>query len=56
VASRLESIAEPGSVFVGRATYEATRHAFQFREMGARQVKGREAAVEAFQLVGPVQV
>ena len=54
VASRLESIAEPGSVFVGRATWEATHHAFRYREMGARQVKGRAAPVEAFQLLGPV--
>ncbi len=53
VASRLESIAEPGAVYVGRATWEATRQAFRYRELGPRQVKGREAAVEAFQLLGP---
>jgi adenylate cyclase len=54
VASRLESIAEPGTAFVGRATYDATRHAFRYRELGMRQVKGREVPVEAFQLLGPV--
>ncbi|HSB21431.1 MAG TPA: adenylate/guanylate cyclase domain-containing protein [Anaeromyxobacteraceae bacterium] len=54
VASRLESIAEPGTAFVGRATYDATRHAFRYRELGMRQVKGREVPVEAFQLLGPL--
>lgn len=54
VASRLESIAEPGTAFVGRATFDATRHAFRYREMGTRQVKGREVPVEAFQLLGPI--
>ncbi len=54
VASRLESIAEPGTAFVGRATYDATRHAFRYRELGTRQVRGREVPVEAFQLLGPV--
>jgi len=53
VASRLESIAEPGTAFVGRATYDDTRHAFRYRELGPRQVRGREEAVEAFQLLGP---
>jgi adenylate cyclase len=55
VASRLESIADPGAIFVGRGTFDATRHAFRYRELGARQVKGREVAVEAFQLLGPVE-
>ncbi|MBI5069858.1 MAG: FHA domain-containing protein [Deltaproteobacteria bacterium] len=53
VASRLESIAGPSSVLVGRATFEATQHAFRYRELGPQQVKGREAKVEAFELLGP---
>ncbi len=53
VASRLESIAGPSSVLVGRATYEATQHAFRYRELGPQQVKGREGKVEAFELAGP---
>jgi adenylate cyclase len=52
VASRLESIAEPDGVYVGRATWEATRHAFRYRELGPQKVKGREAPVEVYQLVG----
>lgn len=53
VAARLESIAEPGTVCVGPATYERTRHAFVYRELGARTVKGRTAPVQVYQLVGP---
>jgi adenylate cyclase len=53
VAARLESIAEPGTVCVGPTTYERTCHAFVYRELGARTVKGRTAPVQVYQLVGP---
>ena len=50
VASRLESIAEPGAVYVGRATYERTRALFAYRELGPRTVKGRAAPVDVYRL------
>ncbi len=53
VAARLESIAEPGTVCVGPATYERTRDHFVYRELGARTVKGRTAQVQVYQLIGP---
>ncbi len=54
VASRLESIAEAGAVYVGRPTYDRTRSQFAYRELGLRSVKGRTAPVEVFELLGPV--
>jgi adenylate cyclase len=52
-ASRLESIAEAGTVFVGRATFDATQGAFEYRHLGPRQVRGKAQPVDVFQLVGP---
>jgi len=52
VASRLESIAEPGAVYVGRSTYERTRAHFTYRALGPREVKGRAGPVEVFRLEG----
>ncbi|MBI3181664.1 MAG: FHA domain-containing protein [Myxococcales bacterium] len=53
-AARLESIAEPNCVYVGRTTYELTRHAFDFEPLGTRQVKGKAVAVEVFKARGPL--
>ncbi|MCP3974368.1 MAG: AAA family ATPase [bacterium] len=50
-ASRLQSIAEPGTVAVGEATYRMLRDAFQFEPLGEHSVKGKEAAVAAWRAV-----
>ncbi len=52
VASRLESIAEPGAVLVGPATHDRAKGAFAFRALGSRPIRGRTEAVDVFQLVG----
>jgi adenylate cyclase len=53
VASRLESIAEPGTVYVARSTFERTRSLFAFRELGPRALRGRAAPVEVYRLEPP---
>jgi adenylate cyclase len=53
VASRLESIAEPGTVYVGRGTWERVRASFAFRELGPRALRGRAAPVEVYRLEWP---
>ena len=40
-ASRLQSVAEPGGIVVGEATYRATRDRFQYRELPPASVKGK---------------
>jgi class 3 adenylate cyclase/tetratricopeptide (TPR) repeat protein len=47
-ASRLQTMAEPGQVLVGPATYLATRHAVRYQDRGALQVRGRDEAVDAW--------
>jgi len=47
-ASRLQSIAEPGAVFVGEATRNLTAASIQYEPRGEQTVKGKDAPVTAF--------
>ena len=50
-ASRLQSIARPGTVFVGPATYEVTQRSIDYEDMGTREVKGKSESVRAYRAV-----
>ena len=47
-ASRLQSVAPPGSVLVGEATYRAASGAIDFEEAGEQLLKGKAAPVTAW--------
>ena len=51
LASRMESHAEPGTVLISENTYRLVRDFFELESKGKLQVKGKEAPVEAYQLV-----
>ncbi len=51
LASRLQSIAQGGQILVSRSVYEATRHAYSYREFGSLNVKGKRNTVEVFEVV-----
>jgi adenylate cyclase len=51
-ASRLESAAEPGSVFIGHDTADFVRDRFTLQEMGELQLKGKQQRVRAFKVIG----
>jgi adenylate cyclase len=51
-AARLETAAEPGSVFIGEATYEKVDGAFEVQEIGELQLKGKERKVRAYKVLG----
>jgi len=51
VASRIQQLAEPGQIVVGQRTAAASP-TFEYRVLGARQVRGKTAAVEVRELVG----
>ncbi|MBM3129518.1 MAG: tetratricopeptide repeat protein [Chloroflexi bacterium] len=53
VASRLQSVAEPGTILVSRAVYEPTQPLFEFRELGSIRVKNRVAPVEIYEVTAP---
>ncbi len=48
VASRLQSIAEPGSVYVGGATQSVSNRAIDFEAMGEHEIKGKTEPVPAW--------
>ena len=53
-ASRLQSVAPPGSVLVGEATYHATNDAISFEEAGEKVLKGKQAPVAAWRATSVV--
>lgn len=50
-ASRLQSIAAPGTVLVGATTQSVTARAIDYEAMGERTVKGKGEAVQAWKAV-----
>jgi adenylate cyclase len=54
IAARLESMAAPGTIYVGRETAEQASGAFSFQDLGRRLLRGRSAPVEVLQVTGPV--
>lgn len=48
VASRLQTVASPGEVVVGPATFLATQNVVRYSDLGGIEVKGRIEAVEAW--------
>jgi class 3 adenylate cyclase/tetratricopeptide (TPR) repeat protein len=54
LAQRLESQAEPGSILVSGQTYRLTSHAFSYQSARKLFVKGRQEAVYAYELKGPM--
>ena len=51
VAARLQSAASPGSIVVGDETRRQLEAFFELRPLGSLEVKGRTAAVPAFELL-----
>jgi class 3 adenylate cyclase len=47
-ASRLQSIAEPGTVYVGGPTFELVRHVVEFTPMGEHDLKGKSTSVPVY--------
>jgi len=53
LASRMEGLAEPGTVYVTQDTFKLTEGLFRFEALGERQVKGKEAPVKAYRVIAP---
>jgi adenylate cyclase len=50
VAQRLESICEPGRVYVGEETYLKTRDAFRYRDLGELTLKGKQQQIRVYEV------
>ncbi len=53
LASRMEGLAEPGTILVSEETYRFTEGLFWFESAGERRVKGKEKPVKSFRVVSP---
>ncbi len=51
LASRMESMAKPGSILVSGLTHKLVRDYFEFDSLGKVQVKGKEEPQEAYELI-----
>jgi class 3 adenylate cyclase/predicted ATPase len=52
-AARLQSVAEPGTVFVGGATHDVTARSIVYESRGNLEVKGKTEPVEAWKAIRP---
>jgi len=53
LASRLGSLAQPGTIFVSENTYRLTEGYFEFKPLGEIEIKGKKQPVKAYELLGP---
>jgi len=54
IASRLESsVATPMSVVVGENTQALIKDEFECRSLGAKELKGKQKVVAAYEVLGP---
>jgi len=52
VAARLQSAAEPGTVLISADTHRLVASLFDFKPRGAIEMKGKQAPVESFEVLG----
>ncbi len=53
LASRMESIAEPGTTLVTENIFKLTEGFFRFESLGKKKIKGKEKLVEAYRVIAP---
>ena len=53
LASRMEGLAEPGTIFVTEDTFKLTEGLFRFEALGEKHVKGKEEPVKVYQVIAP---
>ena len=57
IASRLESsVATPMNIVIGEYTQDLVKDEFECRSLGAKELKGKEKVVKAYEVVGPLRV
>jgi tetratricopeptide (TPR) repeat protein len=53
LASRMEGLAEPGTIYVTEETYKITEGLFRFEALGEKEVKGKKNPVKVFRVIAP---
>ena len=53
LASRMEGLAEPGTIYVTGDTFKLTEGFFRFESLGDKLVKGKETSVATYRVISP---
>jgi len=53
LASRMESLAEPGATYVTEETFKLTEGFFRFEALGEKQIKGKKEPVRVYRVIAP---
>src|SRR3970282_1289992 len=53
LASRMEQIAQPGTVQIAEATYKLVAPVFEVEPLGGIEIKGRKDPLPAYRVIGP---
>ena len=53
LASRMEGLAEPGTIYVTGDTFKLTEGFFRFEALGDKRVKGKETPVATYRVIAP---
>ena len=53
LASRMESLAEPGTTYISEDTYKVTEGLFRVEALGEKEVKGKDKPIRVYQVIAP---
>jgi len=56
LASRMESMAKPGTVLISKSTHRIVRDYFEYNPIGKIQVKGKEKPQDAYELIKTTKI
>jgi tetratricopeptide (TPR) repeat protein len=53
LASRMESLAEPGTTYISEDTFRITEGLFRVEALGEKEIKGKEKPLKVYQVIAP---
>jgi class 3 adenylate cyclase/tetratricopeptide (TPR) repeat protein len=53
LASRMQSLADPGTTYVTEETFKLTEGLFRFESLGPKAIKGKEEPVKVYRVIAP---
>ncbi|NNK85462.1 MAG: AAA family ATPase, partial [Desulfobacterales bacterium] len=53
IASRIESLALPGTTYIGEETFKLTEGFFRFEALGEKKIRGKEENIKIYQAIAP---
>ncbi len=56
LASRMETLAEPGTILASKGTYRQVTGYFEFQPLGRQQIKGKRLPMEVYKLLRPGKI